>query len=182
MTLEQEAKWTCSCGFAYVWGDSESAERQPEKLPSPNLRNISHRKKHPQRRNHETLTPRLGENPDRTQHRGNRRWSPQNQRLTQQDEPSQHPGPEPRSLMAYLLLFAPRVETLAGNCKMARLATTTEDPVEGAVLDTVSRCAADLSLKASEANRRRGILNKRHLHHMSPVKDIRKGFVMVGDD
>ena len=84
--------------------------------------------------------------------------------------------------MAYLLLFAPRVETLAGNCNMARLATTTADPVEGAVLDTVSMCAADLSLKASEANRRRAILNKRHLHIMSDVKDIREGFVMVGDD
>ena len=75
---------------------------------------------------------------------------------------------------------------------MARLATTTADPVEGAVLHTECSCAADravnrlvvvphATLKASVANRRRDIIKNRHFHQMSAVKDIRKGLMMGSD-
>ena len=100
--------------------------------------------------------------------------------------PSQQPWPEPRSLLDCVAI-------LAGNCNMARLETTTADPVEGAVIDTECRCAADravnrlavvphATLKASVASRRRDTVKKCHFHQMSAVKDIRKGFMMGSDE
>ena len=75
---------------------------------------------------------------------------------------------------------------------MARLETTTADPVEGAVLETECRCAADqalnrvavvphATLKASVARRRQDSLKKCHFHQMSAVKDILKGLMMGSD-